>query len=428
MRGEATPEYRSVVSSAGQLDRGLRQLEPAATGRAQRQRDRQAGQDGCAEPDECGSVERRGGFFEQVDLALVEQPHLEPGDVDAEPERGARKQLGRLLLARERGALFERPTCRRRVTDEQPRPAQPEQRLGADVVIEGRGAERGERAFEVCRCLLPREGADRALARADRPPRGLGGPSARRREQVVGDDGRLRVAGRQHGGDALVQRPALLVAQRLERRFAEQVVDERPRDDARGALDHPRRRGAVERAGDVGDGELEHRAQLRRCERAPEHRRGDENRPVTGRERREAAGEQVARTGREPAARQRGRIGSEQAPELDDQERVATGAPLDLLRGAFRALPAQRPAQQCRDPAPVEAVQRHTVGRRAQPCERRTREHLRVAVRGDDEDGKGRELSGHRREQTDGALVGPVQVVEHDDVCTLGGRAPRVPR
>ena len=219
-----------------------------------------------------------------------------------------------------------------------------------------------------------------------------------------------------------VQRPALLVAQRLERRFAEQVVDERPRDDARGALDHPRRRGAVERAGDVGDGELEHRAQLRRCERAPEHRRGDENRPVTGRERREAAGEQVARTGREPAARQRGRIGSEQAPELDDQERVATGAPLDLLRGAFRALPAQRPAQQCRDPAPVEAVQRHTVGRRAQPCERRTREHLRVAVRGDDEDGKGRELSGHRREQTDGALVGPVQVVEHDDVCTLGGR------
>ena len=134
--GEATSEGEAVLARSGERHGFLGQLEAARRGRGQRQRNRQPGQHVGAPGEHRRVGEGAGGLLEEIDLTLFEEPNLEAGEVGAEPERGARQELGRATGPSELGEGRERPPGAGLVSGEEQRP--PESGEGITSGVDGR--------------------------------------------------------------------------------------------------------------------------------------------------------------------------------------------------------------------------------------------------------------------------------------------------
>ena len=169
---------------------------------------------------------------------------------------------------------------------------------------------------------------------------------------------------------------------------------------------------------DVAPGEG---GQVDGAERAAEHGRRHEQAPVVAVERRQPLLHQVACAGRERGEVACAPVLGQQLGDLSDQEGIAGGQgdhPVGQVGAARRTELAR---EQRADVAPVEPRQGHPLGASTEPGERRAGRDVGVAIGADDEYGPRRHVGGDHVEQLQGPLVGPVQVVEHEERRAFGG-------
>ena len=359
-------------------------------------------------------------LFEQIDLALVEQPHLEPRQIGAETECGTSEHGCGVEAPRKRSELFEGLRCACLVADEQAGAAEAGERIGAEV---GRVArvERAEGAREVAGGLLPRHRGEGALAGPYEPCGGVvpRGPGV---EKVRGDDRGFGVGILQGRRGPSVERGNLRAAPTVERGEPKKIVGEGPRAGSRAPSDDTQCGHSVERVTDVTGCSVRERREIDGAKWAAENTGRGEQRAIRFTERVEALAKEITSACGDDAAGLGRRVVGEETGDLHDEERVARSEAQNLGTVLLRARVAEVTGKQCVDADVVEPAQPQLVGAAAESRERRAERYLGVAVGADDQHRQRGEMRGHHVEQLQRAFIGPMEVVEHQQRRSIGGR------
>ena len=153
---------------------------------------------------------------------------------------------------------------------------------------------------------------------------------------------------------------------------------------------------------------------------AAEHAGGHQQVAIVAMKGREALLQQVAGARRERRLTEGAAVPYEQAADLDDEERVACCEAYDLGRKVRTLRSTDLVAEQGCDTRLVQAVQRHTVGAATETVEQRPRRGVGVPVGADDQDRQDGQVGGHHVEQLQRPLIGPMEIIEHEQRRPLG--------
>ena len=411
MRRETVGDRRLRAEPPGHGHRLRGQGYPALGGAEERQGDGEPGQQVCALLAVALGKQRQ-RLLQQVDLGVVEQSHLEAGEPRREAERRAgevRRPSGR---PREVARLGERDPGRREISAQQEAVAAATQQHRALGVV---GRHSGQRRGEGAGGDLVRLDVGRRLGRGGPVAGGRSRRSQRPRgAEVVGDLG-VRdgsTAGQEGAGDVEMELTARRVGQPGLQGVTHEGVRE-PESSVAGDDDQPHLHRLVEEDRDVRRRQRQHPGQQShvddrtRDRRSPEDLGGRLAEPghPSGDGRDGACGQGVAD---DVESSRRG-----QAADLADEQRVPAGAVGHPLRvGRRRVEPVLR-LEDLVHLVDGQRWDRQDGGASQQPVEL-LRVRVVLPVRTEDQDRSALRRRREKAQEPQGALVRPVQVVEHE--------------